>query len=395
MIRTDLWDRTTWNKFAKEQCNLDVNQIVVTVVVAAVVVAFWSYWERELEVHPQKRQPPQPLPFAAGGTHSNQLDEELDDEDDEEDELDFEDRSDFDLLCDELEGCAIKSLAVGKPWPAEAAETDDPINDPETGSYLLVGVMLGLLRAISLILNLPGLGAGELRVLELCDDVSDLAGDGEALTGSSNLAGDAEFEGIVIGLSRGDAEGKFVELGTIGGTVGGSGGSRATGFIADAPVTAATTLGETPGTATGTGVVGTVGFGFGIKGDNTCTGFIFNPDGVLEYHLSNQLFLSFSESTHDWISVRTSSGISLSGKTEYCISMGRPYSRACLFSLGGTTQIDFTTDSKNERRVVKEIYTYILEEHNEQPHRRLHHPNNRKMDKEVASSFPSQRNIML
>lgn len=66
--------------------------------------------------------------------------------------------------------------------------------------------MLGLLRAISLILNLPGLGAGELRVLDVCEDASDLAGDGEARTGNSNLAGDAEFDGIVIGLSHGEAE---------------------------------------------------------------------------------------------------------------------------------------------------------------------------------------------
>lgn len=68
-------------------------------------------------------------------------------------------------------------------------------------SYLF-GVTLGLLREISLILNFPGLGAGELRVL--LEEVSDLAGEGLARTGTSNLAGLAEFDGIVIGLSRGE-----------------------------------------------------------------------------------------------------------------------------------------------------------------------------------------------
>lgn len=56
--------------------------------------------------------------------------------------------------------------------------------------------------------NKLGLGAGELRVR--VDDVSDLAGDGLARMGISNLsnlAGLAEFDGIVMGLSsRGELE---------------------------------------------------------------------------------------------------------------------------------------------------------------------------------------------
>lgn len=75
----------------------------------------------------------------------------------------------------------------------------------ETGvrsATYLCGVTFGLFLGISLAVNLPGLGAGELRVF--VDDVSDLAGDGLARIGTSNLAGLAEFDGIVMGLSRGD-----------------------------------------------------------------------------------------------------------------------------------------------------------------------------------------------
>lgn len=50
--------------------------------------------------------------------------------------------------------------------------------------------------------SFAGLGAGEF--LALIDDVSDLAGDGLARTGTSNLAGLVAVEGIVPGLSRGD-----------------------------------------------------------------------------------------------------------------------------------------------------------------------------------------------
>jgi hypothetical protein len=52
--------------------------------------------------------------------------------------------------------------------------------------------------------NFPGLGAGEFLLRLRTDDVSDLAGDGLARTGISNLAGLAELEGIVIGLSLGE-----------------------------------------------------------------------------------------------------------------------------------------------------------------------------------------------
>ena len=52
--------------------------------------------------------------------------------------------------------------------------------------------------------NFPGLGAGEFRFRLRTDDVSDLAGEGLALMGISNLAGLAEFDGIVIGLSLGE-----------------------------------------------------------------------------------------------------------------------------------------------------------------------------------------------
>lgn len=63
---------------------------------------------------------------------------------------------------------------------------------------------LGLLRVRSVRSTeyLLGLGAGEFLVR--VDDVSDLTGDGLARTGISNLAGLAEFDGIVIGLSRGE-----------------------------------------------------------------------------------------------------------------------------------------------------------------------------------------------
>lgn len=50
--------------------------------------------------------------------------------------------------------------------------------------------------------NFAGLGAGEFLVL--IDDVSDLAGDGLARTGTSNLAGLVAVDGIVAGLSRGE-----------------------------------------------------------------------------------------------------------------------------------------------------------------------------------------------
>lgn len=59
--------------------------------------------------------------------------------------------------------------------------------------------------------SLPGLGAGEFLVRLRHDEVSDLAGDGLARTGISNLAGLAEFDGIVIGLSRGDDVLVFIE----------------------------------------------------------------------------------------------------------------------------------------------------------------------------------------
>ena len=88
-------------------------------------------------------------------------------------------------------------MAVGRQLAVDGTEVISA-----DASYLF-GVMLGLFRAISEMLNLPGLGAGELRVRD--DEVSDLAGEGDALTGSSNLAGLAEFEGIVIGLSRGES----------------------------------------------------------------------------------------------------------------------------------------------------------------------------------------------
>lgn len=47
-----------------------------------------------------------------------------------------------------------------------------------------------------------GDGAGELRVR--VDEVSDFAGDGLARIGTSNLAGLAELDGIVMGLSLGE-----------------------------------------------------------------------------------------------------------------------------------------------------------------------------------------------
>lgn len=49
-----------------------------------------------------------------------------------------------------------------------------------------------------------GDGAGELRVR--VDEVSDLAGDGLARIGTSNLAGLAELDGIVMGLSLGEED---------------------------------------------------------------------------------------------------------------------------------------------------------------------------------------------
>lgn len=52
--------------------------------------------------------------------------------------------------------------------------------------------------------SLTGLGAGELRVRLRHEEVSDLAGEGLALTGISNFAGLAEFDGMVMGLSLGD-----------------------------------------------------------------------------------------------------------------------------------------------------------------------------------------------
>lgn len=47
-------------------------------------------------------------------------------------------------------------------------------------------------------------GNGEFRLR--VDDASDLAGDGLAGNGTSNFAGLAEFDGIVIGLSRGEID---------------------------------------------------------------------------------------------------------------------------------------------------------------------------------------------
>ena len=72
------------------------------------------------------------------------------------------------------------------------------IDDGTTGS--------GGSDALAFKANLFGLGAGEFRVR--VDDVSDLAGDGLARIGTSNLAGLAELDGIVIGLpsSLGDDE---------------------------------------------------------------------------------------------------------------------------------------------------------------------------------------------
>lgn len=69
---------------------------------------------------------------------------------------------------------------------------------------LNVGLLRLPLPKISPMDSLTGLGAGELRVRLRHEEVSDLAGEGLALTGISNLAGLAEFDGMVIGLSRGD-----------------------------------------------------------------------------------------------------------------------------------------------------------------------------------------------
>lgn len=57
--------------------------------------------------------------------------------------------------------------------------------------------------------NFAGLGAGEF-LAPLIEDESDLAGEGLARTGISNLAGLGAFEGIVAGLSRGEDD-AFVE----------------------------------------------------------------------------------------------------------------------------------------------------------------------------------------
>lgn len=69
---------------------------------------------------------------------------------------------------------------------------------------LKVGLLRLPLPKMSPMDNLTGLGAGELRVRLRHEEVSDLAGEGLARTGISNLAGLAELEGMVIGLSLGD-----------------------------------------------------------------------------------------------------------------------------------------------------------------------------------------------
>lgn len=154
--------------------------------------------------------------------------------------------------------------------------------------------MLGLLRAMSLILNFPGLGAGEFRVRDVCDDVSDFAGDGDARTGTSNLAGLAELEGIVMGLSRGDCAGKeddafmprFVadNMFVVNGIVGGIGGSKAVGKTPPAVVVTVgwgtTTGGIIDGNPCAVATLAVTPVGFGVaNGDNMRTGFMFKPEG--------------------------------------------------------------------------------------------------------------------
>ena len=57
--------------------------------------------------------------------------------------------------------------------------------------------------------NFDVFGMGEFRART--DDVSDLAGDGLARTGISNLAGLVAVDGIVAGLSRGEDD-AFVDV---------------------------------------------------------------------------------------------------------------------------------------------------------------------------------------